>query len=278
MTDVYLYADETGNLDYGGAGKQGASDYFGFETAVYYGDHGAALMEGLSLRVKVTAEGVRLARGFHAVDDSNTTRGEMFAVVGTQAPRLTPPSYGSRPYPNVRAAGEMRLYKLAWYLHFKEIASQVSAPGDRLLVIAGTFGTRKRRVQAEAALADVCAQVDRDITLCVWDAASSWGSRLLTTRYGRSIGTCVADRATGLTWRSGRRSAARSRHVDASPSLRRSRQVEAGYPPLGKRPPGPLVTGMPSKARRAHRRLPLEHHVHVPCDGLRTRPLLGTFR
>ena len=38
--DVYLYADETGNLDYGGATKQGASPYFGFGTAVFIGDHG----------------------------------------------------------------------------------------------------------------------------------------------------------------------------------------------------------------------------------------------
>lgn len=60
-------------------------------------------------------------------------------------------------------------------LHFKEIARQIASKGDRLIVVAGTFGTHKRRAQAEAALADVCSQIDRDITLCVWDAASSWG-------------------------------------------------------------------------------------------------------
>src|SRR5690606_34063444 len=121
VTDVYLYADETGNLDYAGAGKQGASAYFGFGTAVYTGDHGAQLMEGLRLRAQVTGNGVTLKRGFHAVDDSNQTRGEMFGVIGSQAPRFdTTFLRKAGAYPGVRAAGEMRLYKMAWYLHFKE--------------------------------------------------------------------------------------------------------------------------------------------------------------
>lgn len=177
MADIYLYADETGNLDYGGAGKRGASAYFGFGTVVYEGDHGAALMEGLRLRAEVTGRGgVSLSKGFHAVDDSSQTRDEMFRLVGSQAPRIdTTFLRKSAAYPRVRAAGEMRLYKMAWFLHFKKIAVQVSARQDRLFVIAGTFGTKQRGQQARAALADVCAQVDRDITLCVWDAASSWG-------------------------------------------------------------------------------------------------------
>lgn len=176
MGDVFLYADETGNLDYGGAGKRGATTYFGFGTAVFYGDHGRQLMEGLRLRVQVTAAGVSLTRGFHAVDDSRQTRDAMYTLIGNQAPRFdTTFLLKSAAYPSVQAAGEMRLYKMAWFLHFKEIARQIASKGDRLIVVAGTFGTHKRRAQAEAALADVCSQIDRDITLCVWDAASSWG-------------------------------------------------------------------------------------------------------
>jgi hypothetical protein len=88
MGDVFLYADETGNLDYGGAGKRGATTYFGFGTAVFYGDHGRQLMEGLRLRVQVTAAGVSLTRGFHAVDDSRQTRDAMYTLIGNQAPRF----------------------------------------------------------------------------------------------------------------------------------------------------------------------------------------------
>src|SRR5690606_23235042 len=35
VADVYLYADETGNLDFDGAAKQGGSAYFGFGTAMF---------------------------------------------------------------------------------------------------------------------------------------------------------------------------------------------------------------------------------------------------
>lgn len=174
--DVYLYADETGNLDYGGATKQGASPYFGFGTAVFIGDHGVALMRGMRLRTHVSSKGIRLARGFHAVDDSNETRGEVFPLVAELAPRIDTTFLAkSQAYETVRAKGEMYLYKLAWYLHFKEIATRVSGPDDTLYVIAGTFGTRKRQAEAEAALRDVCNQVDRQIKLCVWEASSSWG-------------------------------------------------------------------------------------------------------
>lgn len=77
----------------------------------------------------------------------------------------------------MRAAGQVRLYELAWYLHVKTIAQHVSDPGDTLYVVAATLTTNRKAGSARDALADVCQQVarDREIVLCVWDAASSWG-------------------------------------------------------------------------------------------------------
>jgi hypothetical protein len=132
-------------------------------------------MAGLRLRAQL-ADRIRLPRGFHAVNDSRATRDEMYNLIASQAPRFdTTFLLKSNAYRHARDEGQMRLYRLAWFLHFKEIALQVSAPGDRLYVIAATFGTKKRQAQAETALQDVCGQVSREITLCVWDAASSWG-------------------------------------------------------------------------------------------------------
>lgn len=178
MTDVYLYADETGNLDFEGHGKDGASEYFGFGTAVFNGDHGDALMEGLKLRAEASSHGIHMARGFHAVDDSAPTRSEMFSLIGRQAPRFdTTFLFKANAYPSVleHADPQMRLYKLAWFLHLRKVALWVCEPEDTLHVIVGTFGTRKRQIQAEAALEDVCRQVDRTINLCVWESATSWG-------------------------------------------------------------------------------------------------------
>ncbi|MGL4338858.1 MAG: hypothetical protein ACRCSP_00330 [Rhodoglobus sp.] len=114
MADVYLYADETGNLDFDGADKVGGSTYFGFGTAVFPDDHGNALWAGLRLRARMESHDVRLPKGFHAVNDSSHTRAEMFAEVGTQAPRIDATLLlKANAYENVRAAGEMRLYKMA---------------------------------------------------------------------------------------------------------------------------------------------------------------------
>ncbi|MGV0041286.1 DUF3800 domain-containing protein [Mycobacterium colombiense] len=173
---IYMYADETGNLDYSPQGKVGATDYFGFGTAVFPDGHGEHLFGGLRLRARLESRGLHLPRGFHAVNDAKRTKDEMFDLIRQQAPRFdTTFLYKPNAYPTVRAKGEMYLYKMAWYLHFKEIATQVCTPADDLCVIVGTIATSARRALARAALLDVCLQVHRVINLCYWDASTSWG-------------------------------------------------------------------------------------------------------
>jgi hypothetical protein len=179
VADIFMYVDETGNLDYNGspsAAGGGASTYFGFGTAVFTGDQGPNLEQGLRLRAELEAGGLNLRQGFHAVNDSARTRSAVFPVIAKQGPRFdTTLLCKANAYPYVRAEGEMRLYKLAWYMHFKHVAQKVSTRSDRLFVIAAEFGTAARRTQAKAALEEVCRQVDRNIILCVWSASTSWG-------------------------------------------------------------------------------------------------------
>ena len=59
MTEVFLYADETGNLDYQGHGKGGASAYFGFGTAISPRDHPHELWEGHKLRGLIPRSSIR---------------------------------------------------------------------------------------------------------------------------------------------------------------------------------------------------------------------------
>lgn len=171
-----MYADETGDLDL--SGSIGASRYFGFGTAVFVGPHGTEMWEGMNLRCSLEERGVRVPRGLHAKDDSYATRQQVFGLIQQQAPRIDTTFLAkANAYASVRSRGQMYLYKMAWYLHFKEIARQVSQPGDTLYVIAATLGTHKKASQAHAALQDVCAQAasGRVIVLCQWDAATSWG-------------------------------------------------------------------------------------------------------
>lgn len=175
--DIYVYVDETGNLDFDSEGKDGQSPYFGFGTATYYGDHGADLFAGLKLRADVERDGLPLPNGFHATADSHTVRNRMFQEVARQAPRFdTTFLRKSAAYPSIRAGGQMRLYKMAWYLHFKEVVNWISTdPNDRITVIAEQFGTKNRAQLAQSALSDVCRQMNKDIHLSVWDGKSSWG-------------------------------------------------------------------------------------------------------
>lgn len=177
---IYLYADETGNLDYEGSPNPqggGASTYFGFGTATFTtANHGDDLLSGLHLRANATKHGIHLPRGFHACDDSSKTRNEMFSEIKRQAPIIdTTFLYKANAYPNVRAEGPLRLYKMALFLHLKEVALNVSNPDDELFVVIAEFGTKQISAAARAAVEDVCSQINRKITLCVWSARSSWG-------------------------------------------------------------------------------------------------------
>lgn len=176
MAEIYVYADETGDLDM--SGSPGSSRYFGFGTAVFEGDHGHYLWEGLQLRCRLERRGISLPRGLHAKDDSHATRSEVFELIEAQAPRFDTTFLAKEnAYGYVRAAGQMRLYKLAWYLHFKQIVRWVSSRGDTVYVIAASLTTNRKAGNARHALEDVCRQLatDREIVLCVWNAPTSWG-------------------------------------------------------------------------------------------------------
>jgi hypothetical protein len=202
VADVFMYADETGNLDY--AVDTGGSKYFGIGTATYPSaeTHAEAMAEGLRLRLAHARAGVDLPRGYHAVDDAKITRQEVFDVIAVQAPRFDVTFLAKKyAYPEVKAKGDIYLYRLAWFLHFKEIAKRVVRPGDTLYVIVATLGTGARKKAFNEAIRDVCAghkAACAQIVVCNWDAATSWGLRSRTTGCGpfsaawnaRTTGTC----------------------------------------------------------------------------------------
>lgn len=172
--DVYLYVDETGTLDYADPN----SPYFGIGTATFVGDHGHALWEGLQLRTSLEKAGVRVPKGLHAKDDTRATKTQVFDVIRRQAPRFDTTFLAKgNAYSYVKARGPLYLYKLALYLHMKDVIFRVSSPGDSVYVIAGHLQTNNKRQAIHLAVSDVCQQLgwDRTVTACVWEAPSSWG-------------------------------------------------------------------------------------------------------
>jgi len=181
MADVFLYADETGNLDYNATSGRGGSLFFGFGSAVFPTDHPDALWNGMRLRAELSRRGggyngLDLRAGFHAVNDSVAVRHRVFSEIQAQAPRFDATFLKKQnAYGYVRAKGEMYLYKYAWYRHLIRVAPQVATRNDTLYVIVARLGTARRHTLAQAALEDVCRQTGLNIALCVWDSSSSWG-------------------------------------------------------------------------------------------------------
>jgi hypothetical protein len=177
MSDVYMFADETGNLDYNVFG--GGSRYFGIGTATWKGDHGEHLWQAAQLRFKHAREGVELPAGYHAKDDRHVTRTEVYQLIAAQAPRFDATFLAkSKAFPNVRARGENYLYQMAWFLHFKEIAKRVTGGGDTLYVAVATLGTKARKKAFQQAIEEVCqyhAPRWCNVVVAHWDSATSWG-------------------------------------------------------------------------------------------------------
>lgn len=174
--DAFVYADESGNLDYEGAEKDGASDYFGFGTAIFEGDHSVEMWDGHVMRAALSGRGIDMSKGFHAKDDTWEVRNSMFALLCNQQPRIDATFLlKSGAYDDVRAKGEIWLYKYAWFLHLKYICEKVARPEDHLYVVVGSIGTKARKTAAESAVRDVVDQMSQTITLCVWPASTTWG-------------------------------------------------------------------------------------------------------
>lgn len=179
MTDHYLYLDETGTLDF--EARPGEA-FFGVGTAHFAGDHSAEIWDGHQLRTGLEVKGVRLPKGLHAKNDSASTRVEMYDLLAAQAPRFDATMLRKeRAYPNIKAAGKVRLYKMAVWLHLKHVIYQISIPGDRVFVIVGNLQTTKHRDAIRDAVKDVCAQLNysRDVIPCIWEAPSAWGIQVV---------------------------------------------------------------------------------------------------
>lgn len=176
MADLYLYADETGNMDLDGAAKDGSSPYFGFGTAIFPGEHGEEIWDGHVLRTALTERGENLRAGFHAKNDLWAARSPMLALIGQQKPRIDTTFLLKEAVPeDVRRRGQEGLYQSAWLAHLTHLCEHAVAPEDHLYAVVATLRLRSKANAARDALDEVCRRMEREITLCHWDASSAWG-------------------------------------------------------------------------------------------------------
>lgn len=154
MADRYVFADEAGNFDF--SVNSGASRYFILTTITT--DTCSVGDDLLALRRSIGWKGLHLDSVFHATEDPQAVRDEVFALLQSADFRVDATILEKRKAkPHLQS--ERGLYKMAWYLHFKHVAPRIAARQDRLFVTAASLGTKKKRGRFHRAVDEVVDQV-----------------------------------------------------------------------------------------------------------------------
>ena len=165
----HIYADEAGNFDF--STKQGATRFF-ILTTVTVDDHRIE-SDLLDLRRELAWSGIALAREFHATQDQQLVRDQVFALLSRHHFRIDATILEkAKAHPQIRETDEL-FYKYAWFYHMKYVAPKVASQSDDLLVIAASIGTQRKRKDFQYAVKDVMEQTARAsvIRVNMWPAA-----------------------------------------------------------------------------------------------------------
>jgi hypothetical protein len=168
MADRYVFADEAGNFDF--SRQPGASRYFILCTIASTDcDVGDAL---LSLRRELGWRGLHLDRVFHATEDPQAVRDEVFALLAGMDCWVDA-TILEKSKAQAHLKDQAQLYKMAWFLHFKKLVWHMSS-SDRLFVAASSLGTKKARHALHAAVDEVVLQLSpcRSHRVAFWPADS----------------------------------------------------------------------------------------------------------
>jgi hypothetical protein len=156
MEDCYVFADEAGNFDF--STKPGASRFFILCTVTT--DSCAVGDALLALRRELGWKGHHLDRVFHATEDPQAIRDQVFALLREHEFRIDATILEKRKaQPHLR--NDASLYKMAWFLHFKHVAPRIASPSHRMFVVASRLGTKKARGALHGAVDEVVQQVAR---------------------------------------------------------------------------------------------------------------------
>lgn len=175
MANLYIFADETGDLGYESENK-----YFGFGTSTFRNLKELNFAGAFQLRCELEAKGMRSIAGFHASVDSNHTRSEVFNLISSNNQVFDFTFLDKRNASRqVKAEGELYLYKLAWFLHFKHLINREARSGDCIYSICASIKTKSKAESIRLALIDVAQQFGNlKINSIIWNSNSSWGLQI----------------------------------------------------------------------------------------------------
>ena len=177
MSRIYIYADESGNFAFNL--HKGASRYFVLTTVTFFDDRKARL-DLEEMRHQIAWNGGDLPDYFHASENRQDIRDQVFDVLKGHAFRVDATIMEKRKaQPQVRVS-EVRFYKHAWYYHMKHILPSIAKDGDEVLVIVSSIGTKKKREGFRDAVSDIVNQMNLQVSVKTthWSAASDLGLQI----------------------------------------------------------------------------------------------------
>jgi hypothetical protein len=126
----------------------------------------------LALRRDLGWRGLHLDRVFHATEDPQAVRNEVFAILSDMDCWVDATILEKRKA-QAHLRDEASLYKMAWYLHFKYLAAKMTR-SDRVFVAASSLGTKKARGALHSAVDDVVRQLSpcRSHRVAFWPTES----------------------------------------------------------------------------------------------------------
>jgi Protein of unknown function (DUF3800) len=153
-----VWGDESGNLDFD---PKTGSKYFVVSTMTVGDPH---LTTGLlDLRRELDRRGFELPDGFHATEDKQAVRDEVFKLLTSVAVRADFTYYTkAQVYPRIQSDPDY-FYRWSWFYHLRHVLPKIVPKEGELFVGIATLGIKKKRQLHAQALREVVAQCLRSV-------------------------------------------------------------------------------------------------------------------
>ncbi len=174
MSRLHVFGDEAGDLVFKTPGN-GVSRYFMIGTITL--EDCSVGEKFLALRRELAWEGTLLDQ-LHATSDRQHVRDRAFELIAATDLRFDATILDKRKAKDDLRRDPFYFYKLAWYLHFKYVASKIAGPNDELLVVASSLQIKRKRKSTKAgvheAITEVVNQVSPTVTChCAFSPAAT---------------------------------------------------------------------------------------------------------
>ncbi len=171
MARKVVFADEAGNFDF--SKDRNASRYF-ILTTVVIDEHERIESELLRLRRNLAWENMEIAGAFHATEDKQAVRDQVFELIQGYDVRIDATIFEKSKCQPHQRTDEVSFYKFAWFFHMKYLAPHLASNLDEMLIVAASINTRAKALSFRLSVEQVMAQTStaRDMRVKMWPAAT----------------------------------------------------------------------------------------------------------